>query len=136
MEPLYVLHLAARRREKSTWFRRQGDYTLVVAGTVVPRPAYKPGGALPMDMTLRRTGHPLILPLFFLSALSATGCDIVTADRRHQETAEWRKTYELQAGGRLEVSNTNGLIKVEPSAGKTVEIVAVKSARGQSPEDA
>lgn len=89
-----------------------------------------------MHMTLSRTCQALILPLFLLSALSATGCDIVTADRRHQETAEWRKTYELQSGGRLEVSNTNGLIKVEPSTGKTVEIVAVKSARGQSPEDA
>jgi len=89
-----------------------------------------------MYMTLRRTGPALVLPLFLLSAFTATGCDIVTADRKHQETAEWRKTYELQPGGRLEVTNTNGLIKVEPSASKTIEVVAVKTARGHSPEDA
>jgi hypothetical protein len=69
-------------------------------------------------------------------AAVSTGCDIVTADRRHQETAEWRKSYELGAGGRLEVGNTNGQIQVEPASGNTVEVVAVKTARGHSPEDA
>ena len=34
-------------------------------------------------------------------------------------------------GGRVEVSNVNGRIEVEPSAGNTVEIVAVKSGRGR-----
>ena len=89
-----------------------------------------------MYMTPRRAGPALVLPLFLLSAMTATGCDIVTAERKHQETAEWRKTYELRSGGRVEVRNTNGQIKVEPSTGKTVEVIAVKSARGHSPEDA
>lgn len=88
-----------------------------------------------MYMTPRRTAPALILPLFLLSA-TATGCDIATADRRHQETSEWRKTYELEPGGRVEVSNTNGLITVEPSTGKGLEVVAVKTARGHSAEDA
>ena len=88
-----------------------------------------------MYMTPRRTGPTLVLPLFLLSAMTATGCDIATAGR-HQETSEWRKTYELQSGGRVEVSNTNGLITVEPSTGKAVEVIAVKTARGHSPEDA
>lgn len=76
--------------------------------------------------------HTCLLLLAFVS----TGCDIVTADHRHQETAEWRKAYELAPGGRVEVRNTNGQIQVEPASGNTVEVVAVKSARGQSPEDA
>jgi hypothetical protein len=83
----------------------------------------------------RRTAPALILPLF-LSAMTATGCDIALADRKHQETSEWRKTFELQSGGQVEVSNTNGLITVEPSTGKAVEVVAVKTGRGRSPEDA
>ena len=89
-----------------------------------------------MYMTPRHTGPALILPLFLLSTFAATGCDIVTAERKHQETSEWRKTYELQSGGRIEVTNTNGLIRVEPSTGKMIEVVAVKTARGASPEAA
>ena len=66
-----------------------------------------------------------------LPALAVSGCDIVTADCKAQETAEWRKTYELTPGGRVEISNVNGRIEVEPSDGNTVEVVAVKSARGR-----
>ena len=58
------------------------------------------------------------------------------ADYKEKETAEWRKTYELQPGGRLEISNVNGKIDVKPSAGNTVEIVAQKSARAASTEAA
>jgi DUF4097 and DUF4098 domain-containing protein YvlB len=75
----------------------------------------------------------VILPMLLLAT---AGCDIVTADLKHSETAEWRKTYELQPGGTVEISNVNGLIKVEPSTGNAVEIVAKKTARGGSIEDA
>ena len=74
--------------------------------------------------------------MLLLFAFVSTGCDIITAEHRHQETVEWRKTYELAPGGRFEVTNTNGQIQVEPAAGNTLEVVAVKTARGQSPEDA
>ena len=40
-------------------------------------------------------------------------CDIAMADLRQKETAEWRKTYDLKAGGRLEISNVNGKIDVD-----------------------
>ena len=73
-----------------------------------------------------------ILPLLFLSS----GCDIATASLRHTETVEWRKTYEVQPGGRVEIRNVNGAIEVEAGAGNTVEVVAKKSARGATPEDA
>lgn len=67
---------------------------------------------------------------------AVAGCDIVTSDLSARESVEWRKTYELQPGGRVEVINVNGRIDVTPSTGNTVEIVALKTARGASPEAA
>jgi hypothetical protein len=75
----------------------------------------------------------VLLPIL---AAGAAGCDIVSADFRHKETAEWRKTFQLQAGGRVDVSNVNGRIAVEPSSGNTVDVIAEKSARGPTPEAA
>jgi hypothetical protein len=81
---------------------------------------------------MRRT---LVLPLLF--ALTATaGCDIVTADLRSEETAQWHKAYELPPNGRVEIANVNGKIDVEPSTGNTVDVTAIKKARGASPEGA
>jgi hypothetical protein len=86
-----------------------------------------------MPLLARRASAAIVLPV--LVAVSA-GCDIVTADLRHAETAEWRKTYQLQPGGRIAITNVNGKIEVEPSDGNAVEIVAVKTARGATPEAA
>jgi hypothetical protein len=85
-----------------------------------------------MRTALRRT-LALALPLV---ALTSAACDIVTADFRHQATAEWRKSYELAPGGRVEISNVNGRIRVEPSEGNRVEVVAEKKTRGASEEAA
>ena len=74
----------------------------------------------------------LVLPM--LIAVSA--CDIAMADHREQATAEWRKTYELQAGGRVEIGNVNGKITVLPAQGNTVEIVAKKTGRGATADAA
>jgi DUF4097 and DUF4098 domain-containing protein YvlB len=70
------------------------------------------------------------------AAIAAAGCDIVTADLRAEESAQWHKSYTLDAKGRLEIHNVNGKIQVEPSSGSTVEIDATKKARGASPEAA
>jgi bifunctional DNA-binding transcriptional regulator/antitoxin component of YhaV-PrlF toxin-antitoxin module len=70
-----------------------------------------------------------------LALVATAGCDIVTADLKHSAKAEWRKSYELEPGGRVEIANVNGRIKVEPSDSRTLEIVAEKSARGMT-EDA
>ena len=75
----------------------------------------------------------LLLPLV---VAASAGCDLAMADYKVKETAEWRKTYELQPGGRLEIRNVNGKIDVKPSVGNTVEIVAQKSARAASTEAA
>jgi hypothetical protein len=81
---------------------------------------------------LRRLLPVLVIPAF----LAAAACDIVTADYRSEETAQWQKTYPLAPDGQVEIENTNGKILVEPSSGNTVEVTAIKKAKGSSPEAA
>ena len=81
----------------------------------------------------RRHAAVLVLPVL-LTASAA--CDVMTADLKHTETAEWRKTYELSPNGRVDISNINGKIVVQPSSGRALEVVAVKSARGATAEGA
>jgi hypothetical protein len=82
---------------------------------------------------LRRLPALLLPDLVFLAS---TGSDIVTADIRSDETAEWRKSYPLAPSGRVEISNVNGKIDVQPGEGNTVEVVALKKAKGPSPSAA
>ena len=66
----------------------------------------------------------------------SAGCDIAMADHKEQATAEWRKSYQMDPGGRVEISNVNGKIQVLPATGNTVEVVATKIGRGASQEAA
>jgi Putative adhesin len=84
-------------------------------------------------MRIARRPAVALLPALLVAV---SGCDIVTADLKAHETAEWRKSYQFSPGGRVEVRNVNGRIEVQPSEGNTVEIVALKSARAGSPEAA
>jgi bifunctional DNA-binding transcriptional regulator/antitoxin component of YhaV-PrlF toxin-antitoxin module len=86
-----------------------------------------------MRATRARLPIVAVLPLLLVAA---SGCDIVTADFKSKESAEWRKTYDLQPGGRVEIGNVNGIIEVVPSSGNTVEVVAIKTAKAGSPEAA
>jgi hypothetical protein len=81
--------------------------------------------------THRMRATALVLPVLLLAT---AGCDIAMADHKQKETAEWRKTYQLQPGGRVEISNINGRIDVKPGEGNAVEIVARKIAHGPSSE--
>jgi hypothetical protein len=83
-----------------------------------------------------RIARRTVIALLPVLLVAVSGCDIVTADLKARETAEWRKSYQLSPGGRVEVRNVNGRIEVQPSEGNTVEIVALKSARAGSPEAA
>jgi DUF4097 and DUF4098 domain-containing protein YvlB len=89
-----------------------------------------------MTVPTNRTFHPrprvraaIALPVLLVTLVAVQGCDVVTADLKHTETAEWRKTYDLAPGGRVQISNVNGKIEVEPSTGNTVEVVAQKTAK-------
>jgi hypothetical protein len=85
---------------------------------------------------MRRRQVVVALPLAVAAVVATSACDIAMADLRQKETAEWRKTYDLKADGRLEISNVNGKIDVEPSTGNSVEVVAQKSVRAASVEAA
>jgi hypothetical protein len=91
---------------------------------------------MPSLITRRRTVAPVFLPLLLTAVLTATGCDVMTADLKHTETAEWRNSYQLAPGGHVEISNINGKISVEPASGDRVEVVAVKSARAATSDAA
>jgi hypothetical protein len=84
-------------------------------------------------MTSRLRAVALLLPLLFVAS---AGCDIAMADFSEQESAEWRKTYELQPGGRVEIANVNGKIQVSPGQGTTVEIYAKKIGKAGSKDGA
>jgi len=87
-----------------------------------------------MTLSVRRRLLPaLILPLLLTSM---AGCDIVTADLRSEETAQWHKAYQLDTNGRVEIANVNGKIAVEPSEGNTVDVTALKRAKGASTDAA
>jgi hypothetical protein len=49
---------------------------------------------------------------------------------------EWRRTYSLPRGGRLEVINVNGVIEVYPASGSQVEVVARREVRTRTEEEA
>jgi len=87
-----------------------------------------------MTLLFRRLAPAaIVMPLL---VLSTAGCDIVTAELKASAKSEWRKSYELQPGGRVEISNVNGKIRVDPSTGNTVEVVAQKTAKAGSDEAA
>src|SRR5574339_930037 len=75
-----------------------------------------------------------VFPVLVLVSAAAAGCDIAMADLRQKETVEWRKNYDLQPGGQLEISNVNGKIELQPGTGTSVEVVAEKTARAGSVE--
>jgi putative adhesin len=77
-----------------------------------------------------------VLPVLAIASAAAAGCDLAMVHYTEKQTSEWRKTYELGPGGRLEISNTNGKIDVEPSTGNAVEIIAEKTARAGSTDAA
>ena len=49
---------------------------------------------------------------------------------------EWRRTYSLPNGGRLEIINVNGLIEVYPASGPDVEVIARREVRTRTEEEA
>lgn len=49
---------------------------------------------------------------------------------------EWTRTYQMAAGGRLEIINVNGRILAEPAEGSAVEIRAERSVKSLSDDQA
>ena len=51
-------------------------------------------------------------------------------------TDQWTRTYQLLAGGRLEILNVNGRIDVEATDGQTVEVTADRTAKARTDDGA
>ena len=49
---------------------------------------------------------------------------------------EWERAYTLAKGGRLEITNVNGVIEVFPADGPQVRVLARREARSRTEEDA
>lgn len=85
-----------------------------------------------MTYSRRFLGVALALALPFVAA-----CDIVGGFSGNERASEpWSKTYQLAAGGRVEISNVNGKIELTGSDGDKVEVNAEKVGRGNTPEAA
>src|SRR3954468_17965182 len=83
-------------------------------------------------MVTRRLLPALVLPLL----LASSGCAIVTAEFRSEETAEWRKSYPLPASGRPGVKKVKGKNHRAAPGGHPGEGVGLKKAKGPSSEAA
>jgi hypothetical protein len=77
------------------------------------------------------------LVLTLTAALFGSACDIKVDDNgisvdvgQGSVTDEWRRTYTLPEGGRLEITNQNGAIDVERGSGREVQVVVERSVRG------
>src|SRR5215204_1562675 len=88
---------------------------------------------------------PLFRTLLVVCLLSAgIACDIkvskegdVSVDVASGKASdEWRRTYSMPQGGRLEVINVNGIIEVSPASGSQVEVVARREVRTRTEENA
>lgn len=89
-----------------------------------------------MKITVMKTATapPILALLLALSVASSTACDLAFVDLTEQHTDRWSRSYEIEPGGRFELRNVNGRITVEPAAGRTVEVVAERTARAASVE--
>lgn len=75
------------------------------------------------------------------AATGLSACDVMVntmhGGGREQAERTWSRSYKLDAGGAtVDIVNVNGAIKVETAEGNTLEVSAVISARGATPEDA
>lgn len=78
----------------------------------------------------------MLMVLLAVAALSA--CDVVVTGLNANGKAvdEWTRTYPIAATGTLEILNTNGNITVTASDGAQIEVVAERTARGTTDDDA
>ena len=83
------------------------------------------------------------LPLVTASLVVTLACDVKVNDKglslnlgRATATDEWTRTYDLAAGGRLEIVNGNGLIEASGSDERMVEVRAERRARAGTEEEA
>ena len=72
------------------------------------------------------------------AALALSACDVVISslDVKGRATDQWTRSYAIAATGEVEIDNANGAIDVTGTPGEKVEIVAERTAKGMTEEDA
>ena len=90
-----------------------------------------------MSISMRATARHHLPRLAAIAVLCTTlgACDLAFSGFKEQATDTWDKKYPLSDGGRLEVKNTNGYIRVEVGSDQ-VEVHAERVARAATPEAA
>ncbi|MBI2835626.1 MAG: DUF4097 family beta strand repeat protein [Acidobacteria bacterium] len=63
-----------------------------------------------------------------IASAASSGCDVVS-ELGGRASDQWSRTYTVAPDGRVEISNVNGAIEVEPSDGSAVEVRADRTAR-------
>lgn len=71
-----------------------------------------------------------------LLSVSLGACDLAMSGFHEEARDTFSKTYPLAANGRVEIVNTNGSIKVDPSSGSQVEVRAERIARAATQQGA
>jgi len=87
--------------------------------------------------------RPNYLSALLVAAALGGGCDVHVGDNgvsldvsSGKATEEWSRTYTVNRGGTLEITNSNGPIVVEAASGAQVEVKANKQVRARSDEEA
>lgn len=92
---------------------------------------------------MRRTSHRRAVVGVALVGAAVAACDVRVGERgvelgviagRAEDT--WTRRYAVAEGGRLEVRNINGAIRVEAGDGRIVDVTAERIARAASEEGA
>jgi hypothetical protein len=92
----------------------------------------------PLTRKLARIGAVLAV------TLAVAGCDIAVDGHgglgfglaAGKANDQWTRTYQVAAGGRVEIININGRITAEASDGTAVEVLADRTAKGTTDEAA
>lgn len=73
-----------------------------------------------------------------VAAVALAACDVVinSLDVKGRATDQWTRTYQIGPAGEVQIVGTNGGIDVTGGPGDKVEVVAERTARGVSDEDA
>lgn len=77
----------------------------------------------------------LRFPVLALVLLASAACEIDFVPRA-EAREEWKKTYTVEAGARLDIENGNGTVTVRPGSGPDIEIVATRIAKAGTEEAA
>lgn len=102
--------------------------------TGAPGRAYDPGMSLPQPLRARRRAlFATVWLACCLAAASGCGLDLLA---RAEVRDEWRRTYKVARGTAFEIRNTNGRIRIQPSDGDSIEIVATRVVKAPTEDQA